>query len=344
MAPRSSLRILGGPLDGKELVLEGAPGELLIGADARCHLCIELPGVSPIHARLRRDAGGTAVYDEGGARGVFVNDDPVRGSAALRSGDILWLGSPGGAQSVMIQCRLTPVAAFAPAATSASRQRLRPAPDGRCRTGTLPEVAPLSSPVCCDHGRASSAPDDFYGSGWPVRPADHRRPDRSSCTPRSRWLTPPAPAGDDFHRRRKVPASVAPASQPSAALATATFRPRWSIGAGRNATRLTRCAGCPSLQPLGLGRPGGSCPARWPARLRRNLQQRRQRQAKKRKRAPARRRRGRAQPVVTPCRRARGGPPVRRSTPVARYAACRRRIARAGRLVARRFRTRRGSA
>ena len=56
MPPASSLKVLGGPLDGRELTLPDAAGEVLIGQDAGCHLRVDLPGIAPIHARVRRDA------------------------------------------------------------------------------------------------------------------------------------------------------------------------------------------------------------------------------------------------------------------------------------------------
>jgi hypothetical protein len=115
MAPRSSLKVLGGPLDGRELALPDDAGEVLIGEDPSCQLRLELPGLSPIHARLRREAAGTTVYEAGSPGPIYVNDDRVRGRAPLRNGDILWLGPPGDAQSVMIRCRLAPVSAISAA-------------------------------------------------------------------------------------------------------------------------------------------------------------------------------------------------------------------------------------
>ena len=47
---RSSLTVMGGPLDGTRLVLDDVVDEILIGSDADCRLALDLPGVSPIHA------------------------------------------------------------------------------------------------------------------------------------------------------------------------------------------------------------------------------------------------------------------------------------------------------
>jgi hypothetical protein len=111
-----SLSVLGGPLKGKRLVLDQLDTDILIGSDPTCHFSLPLPGVSPVHARLRRRPGGYSVEDARSQHGVFVNDDKVPGEAPVRDGDVLWLGPPGEATSVMISCRLPPVAAPPPPA------------------------------------------------------------------------------------------------------------------------------------------------------------------------------------------------------------------------------------
>ena len=106
MAEGASLTVMGGPLAGTVLVIDDAVDEILVGSDPDCRLSIDLPGVSPIHARVWRDLAGITVYDTRSARGLFVNDDQVVDQAQLRDGDVLWLGPPGDPDSVMIQCRL----------------------------------------------------------------------------------------------------------------------------------------------------------------------------------------------------------------------------------------------
>lgn len=80
--------------------------EILIGSDPDCKLCIDLPGVSPIHARFWQDLSGAKVYDTRSATGLYVNDDVITAEGAVRDGDVLWLGDPGAPESVMIQVRL----------------------------------------------------------------------------------------------------------------------------------------------------------------------------------------------------------------------------------------------
>jgi FHA domain/IPT/TIG domain len=101
----ASLTVLGGPLKGKTLLLEDAVDEILVGSDPDSRLCLDLPGVSPIHARIWLDLAGATVYDTRSARGVYINDTRVDGEAPMRDGDILWLGAPGQEDSVMIQFR-----------------------------------------------------------------------------------------------------------------------------------------------------------------------------------------------------------------------------------------------
>ena len=114
------LTILSGPLAGKELVLEEVVDNILIGADASCRFHLPLPGISPIHARIWMDAAGVTVYDTHSPRGLYVNDDRVSGQVPLNNGDILWLGTPGEDEAVMIQCRLPFRAAAMPAPLTAA--------------------------------------------------------------------------------------------------------------------------------------------------------------------------------------------------------------------------------
>jgi pSer/pThr/pTyr-binding forkhead associated (FHA) protein len=127
MAP-SLLKVLGGPLAGKELTFEDAVAEVVIGADPACAFRLEGPAIARVHARIRREAGGVVVHDVGGPHVVFVNDDRVQGSAPLRSGDILWLGTPGDADSVMIRCQLSPPGGSAPVAAITPAVASRPTP------------------------------------------------------------------------------------------------------------------------------------------------------------------------------------------------------------------------
>lgn len=105
-ANQASLTVLGGPKAGLRFLIEDSVDNIVIGSDPSCRFHIDLPGVSPVHARLWIDPQGVTVYETNSPRGLYVNDDRVVAQASLRNGDILWLGTPGDEDVVMIQCRL----------------------------------------------------------------------------------------------------------------------------------------------------------------------------------------------------------------------------------------------
>jgi len=111
----ATFTVRGGPLDRQRLEADEAVDEILIGSDVDCRLYLDLPGVSPIHARIWMDLDGVTVHDTHSPRGIYVNDTRVTGQAPLRDRDILWLGPPGDADSVMIECRFaSPGSVLAP--------------------------------------------------------------------------------------------------------------------------------------------------------------------------------------------------------------------------------------
>lgn len=99
------MTVLGGTLHGKKLAIEDVVVEVLIGSDPDCHLHLDLPSVSPIHARLWIEPDDVTVYGTKSGPGVFVNFDRIDGDGKLRPGDLLWLGPPQAAGSVMLQVR-----------------------------------------------------------------------------------------------------------------------------------------------------------------------------------------------------------------------------------------------
>ncbi|HWW93505.1 MAG TPA: IPT/TIG domain-containing protein [Vicinamibacteria bacterium] len=100
----ASLMVLGGALHGKQLDLEDLVDEILIGSDPDCRLHVDMPGVSPIHARVWVDLEGAVLHDTHSPRGLYVNFERVEGKANLQDGDMIWLGPPQEPGSVMIQC------------------------------------------------------------------------------------------------------------------------------------------------------------------------------------------------------------------------------------------------
>src|SRR5690349_2681281 len=124
----ATLTVLGGAKKGAQLAIDDAVDDILIGSDPDCRLSLDVPGVSPIHARLWLDTAGATLYDTRSPAGVFVNDDRVTDQHALKDGDVIWLGEPGGALSVMIQFRSSGVAGTpAPAVQVADAPEAPPA-------------------------------------------------------------------------------------------------------------------------------------------------------------------------------------------------------------------------
>ncbi len=79
----ASLIVVGGPLDGRRHDLEEVVTEVLIGADQSCHLTVDLPTISPIHARIWSDLNVVTLYDTRAPQGLYVNDEAVQGETSL---------------------------------------------------------------------------------------------------------------------------------------------------------------------------------------------------------------------------------------------------------------------
>src|SRR5262245_47197518 len=102
----ASLTVLGGPLAGTQCPLP-EDGIFTIGSAPGSTLYLDLPAVSPYHARIVVEGGRITVFDTGSSRTVHVNDNALdREGTELRNGDILWLGVPGEEDVVMMQCIL----------------------------------------------------------------------------------------------------------------------------------------------------------------------------------------------------------------------------------------------
>ncbi len=81
------------PLDGQgRLPIQHT--DLTLGSDpARAVLHLDDPSVSPLHARLRREADGYRLLDAGSVAGTWVNYEPVPPEGIrLQSGDLIHLG------------------------------------------------------------------------------------------------------------------------------------------------------------------------------------------------------------------------------------------------------------
>jgi hypothetical protein len=155
----ASLSVLGSPLHGRRYDPEEVVGEVLIGSDSSCHLVVDLPSISPIHAKIWTDLGDCKVKDTSAPRGVYVNTERVEQEARIDEGDVLWLGPPQEPGSVCIKCHFKPwverlpggpaesegAAADPPPTVEPSFDEL-PAPDPAADEFAPPEAAPASQP------------------------------------------------------------------------------------------------------------------------------------------------------------------------------------------------------
>ena len=104
----AALIVHGGPLDGRRHEPEEVVGEVLIGSDPDCHLAVDLPSISPIHARIWTDLDKLLAYDTRAPRGLWVNESRVEGQAPVGDGDVLWLGPPHDPESVCVKLVFEP--------------------------------------------------------------------------------------------------------------------------------------------------------------------------------------------------------------------------------------------
>jgi hypothetical protein len=212
---KASLTVLGGPLAGTRTLLPD-DAEVTIGSSEECALCLEIPTVSPVHARLVMEGGQITVFGVGAERPLHVNDSPVGPQGTgLRNGDILWLGTPGEDDVVMLQCILprrpaapAPAEAAPPEApgaaaptpqiettalwTGAPSEEAPPAPSGEEATAILPDEGPAAPPPAAEPGAAPADEPVFLAFGEeqqsreedeavvveepPTRPADEIAP------------------------------------------------------------------------------------------------------------------------------------------------------------------------
>lgn len=162
-AKKASLTVLGGPLAGTRTLLPD-DAEVTIGSSEECALCLEQPSVSAVHARLVTQGGQITVFATGAERPLHVNDSPVAGGGLpLRNGDILWLGTPGEDDVVMLQCILPRRPA---ASASPEPPEVAPAPPTPDIETTALWTGAEETQSLGDQPTASFAPGDDVESGY----------------------------------------------------------------------------------------------------------------------------------------------------------------------------------
>ncbi|HEV2864866.1 MAG TPA: FHA domain-containing protein [Pyrinomonadaceae bacterium] len=135
--------------DGVWHELEVGRRRFTIGSGADNDLVIRTPAVSRRHAVIENHGGGVLAYDCQSSRGTLLNNAPLRGSAVLRSGDLLTLG---GACDITVKLRTPsdPPAraerpASAPPPPAANNPGGRTPSDPRPRHDDAPALSPLGA-------------------------------------------------------------------------------------------------------------------------------------------------------------------------------------------------------
>jgi hypothetical protein len=68
-------------------------GSYLIGRGPQCHVVIDDPRVSRLHARVIIDAAGPSIEDADSVNGIFVNGERITGRVQLANGDSVVIGN-----------------------------------------------------------------------------------------------------------------------------------------------------------------------------------------------------------------------------------------------------------
>lgn len=72
--------------------IEAPEGAFLIGRSSECHLILDDPSVSRLHAAIIREGNHLYVVDKGSRNGVVVNGSRVEKRQTLKDGDVLEIG------------------------------------------------------------------------------------------------------------------------------------------------------------------------------------------------------------------------------------------------------------
>ena len=76
----------------KNTSFDAPEGEFLIGRSNECHLVLDDPSVSRVHAVIIRDSEGLCVEDRGSRNGVIVNKERIHARTTLNNGDQIVIG------------------------------------------------------------------------------------------------------------------------------------------------------------------------------------------------------------------------------------------------------------
>ena len=137
---------------------------MTLGSAPGSTLRLDLPTVSPYHARIVVEGDRVSVHDTGSARALHVNDNPLEPEGTvLRNGDILWLGAPGEDDVVMLQCILPDRRVEAP-----SPETMPAAPDAPPSPAATP-TPEVETMALWAQGSGSSSPSVPRVAAEPVK-------------------------------------------------------------------------------------------------------------------------------------------------------------------------------
>ena len=210
-SPCSAVQFTGRRYDPEEVV-----GEVLIGSDASCHLVVDLPSISPIHAKIWTDLDDCKVKDTSAPRGVYVNTERVEQEARIDEGDVLWLGPPQEPGSVCIKCHFKPWVEVLPGASARS--------EGEAAGPTPPPVEPSFDELPA----ADPAVDEFAPPEAPASPPSEPASGAGAAAEHARTAFASEPdAGASPSASEDDPFFVgeAEASEPASTPATAASEP-----------------------------------------------------------------------------------------------------------------------
>jgi hypothetical protein len=205
---KGRLMVISGPAMGKTLTIE--PGqEATIGSDPDCQLCIEAPGVSPIHARVAVAREGATIEDTQSPHGIFVNNKRVEGTADLHNAAILSLGPPADAESIKLQWKFKAIAPAEP--PPLVLEQPAPATGDSGDLGLLLENPAEAPEFVLDEPVPAPSPAAARVAAPPGPPPAPAAPTKAPARP----AAPPAAA----------PAVPSPAAKPPVASAPAVAKP-----------------------------------------------------------------------------------------------------------------------
>lgn len=173
-ASHPSFIVIGGPEDGRRLVIDEVLSDFTIGSDDSCHLKVTGSTVSPIHAKVFIDDDSVLTLSDTKSRdGVYVNGQRVT-EHELSDGDEVSLGDPSRIGSRLLRLRV-PARTGQRRRAEAEENKAGP-PTGLTHETPLSVDSPLDSLVGKDATEAALDPFADLGSALSLEPGPELAP------------------------------------------------------------------------------------------------------------------------------------------------------------------------